>query len=143
MLKKLWRNRRGVSVVFSHVLMLLVIIIAWSMLFAYVANYVSDYQRGHGAALMEHLLIEDVWFDQTQILNIAIYNYGEISAKVVAVFIDGAKYTIADPVDGYVTIAVGECESIVVDFLWSGGSSYNIKLLTERGYTVEGDFAAP
>ncbi|MEE8323808.1 MAG: hypothetical protein V3R57_09330, partial [Candidatus Bathyarchaeia archaeon] len=76
--------------------MLLVIIIASSVAFSYVANYVGDYQSGRGAVLLQRLLFEDVWFKDNQII-ITIYNYGKVSGNVTSVFIDYRLYTIADP----------------------------------------------
>jgi len=110
--------------------------------FSYVANYVSDYQSGRGAILLQRLLFEDVWFKNNQI-EITIYNYGKVSSKVVAVFIDSRLYNIAYPAEGYVTIPVEEHRTIVVNFGWSSGSAHNLKLLTERGYTVERDYESP
>jgi hypothetical protein len=112
------------------------------MTFSYVANYVGEYQSGRGAILLQRLLFEDVWFKDNQII-ITIYNYGKISCNITAVFIDYYKYPIEDPVEGYVNIGVEERETIVVTFGWTSGSAHNLKLLTERGYTVERDYEAP
>ena len=136
------KNKKGVSHIFSNVLILLVIIIASSLAFTYVANYVSEYQSGRGAVLLQRLLFEDVWFKNNQII-ITVYNYGRVSCKVTDVFINSRQYPIKSPIEGYVNIAVEDRETIVVDFVWVSGSAYNLKLLTERGYTVERDFEAP
>ncbi len=136
------KNRSGVSHILSNVLMLLVIIIASSVAFSYVANYVGDYQSGRGAVLLQRLLFEDVWFKDDQII-ITIYNYGKSSSNVTSVFIDSRLYSIADPPVGYVIIPVEEHRTINVNFGWTSGSAHNLKLLTERGYTVERDYEAP
>lgn len=122
--------------------MLLVIIIASSVAFSYVANYVGDYQSGRGAVLLQRLLFEDVWFKDDQII-ITIYNYGKSGCNVTSVFIDSRQYSIADPPVGYVIIPVEEHRTIKVNFVWTSGSAHNLKLLTERGYTVERDYEAP
>lgn len=136
------KNRSGVSHILSNVLMLLVIIIASSVAFSYVANYVGDYQSGRGAVILQRLLFEDVWFKDDQII-ITIYNYGKSSSNVTSVFIDSRLYSIADPPVGYVIIPVEEHRTINVNFGWTSGSAHNLKLLTERGYTVERDYEAP
>lgn len=139
------KERKGISVLVSNVLMLLVVVVIASIVFAYVNFYVNDYQRGRGAALMERLLIEDVWFKgDHQRVNITIYNYGKISAKIIKVFIDSKDGDITSPPEGYIIIAVGAHEYIEVSFPWTeSGVSHTIKLLTERGYSVEGDYATP
>jgi hypothetical protein len=136
------KNKKGVSHIFSNVLILLVIIIASSLAFTYVATYVGEYQSGRGAVLLQRLLFEDVWFKNNQIV-ITVYNYGRVSCKVIAVFIDYRQFPITSPAEGYVTIAVEDRETIAVDFVWVSGSAHNLKLLTERGYTVERDYEAP
>ena len=136
------KNRSGVSHILSNVLMLLVIIIASSVAFSYVASYVGDYQSGRGAVILQRLLFEDVWFKDDQII-ITIYNYGKSSSNVTSVFIDSRLYSIADPPVGYVIIPVEEHRTINVNFGWTSGSAHNLKLLTERGYTVERDYEAP
>jgi hypothetical protein len=136
------KNKKGVSHIFSNVLILLVIIIASSLAFTYVANYVGEYQSGRGAVLLQRLLFEDVWFKNNQII-MTVYNYGRVSCNVTAVFINSRRFPLASPVEGYVTIAVEDRETIVVNFVWVSGSAYNLKLLTERGYTVERDYEAP
>ena len=126
--------------------MLLVIIIASSVAFSYVANYVGDYQSGRGAVLLQRLLFEDVWFTDDgsdRIIIITIYNYGKSGCNVTSVFIDSRLYSIADPPVGYVIIPVEEHRTIKVNFGWTSGSAHNLKLLTERGYTVERDYEAP
>jgi hypothetical protein len=138
----LLNNKRGVSHIFSNVLILLVIIIASSLAFSYVANYVGEYQTGRGAVLLQRLLFEDVWFKDDQII-ITIYNYGKVSSTVISVFIDYNPYSIASPAAGYVIVGVEERETIAVNFVWTSGSAHNLKLLTERGYTVERDYEAP
>jgi hypothetical protein len=136
------KNTKGVSHIFSNVLILLVIIIASSLAFTYVATYVGEYQTGRGAVLLQRLLFEDVWFKNNQII-ITVYNYGKVSCNVTSVFINSLQYQIESPAEGHVTIAVEDRETIVVDFVWVSGSAYNLKLLTERGYTVERDYEAP
>ena len=136
------KNRSGVSHILSSILILLVIIIASSVAFSYVANYVGDYQSGRGAILLQRLLFEDVWFKGDQII-ITIYNYGKVSCNITSIFIDSRQYSIADPAEGYILIRVEEHETIKVQFEWTSGSAHNLKLLTERGYTVERDYEAP
>ena len=136
------KNKKGVSHLFSNILILLIIVTASSLAFTYVAGYVSEYQSGRGAVLLQRLLFEDVWFKHGQII-ITIYNYGKVSCTVISVFIDYHQYPIVFPAEGYVTIGVEERETIVVNFVFTSGAAHNLKLLTERGYTVERDFEAP
>lgn len=132
-----WKDGRGISILISNVLMLAVVIGVASLVMAFVNLYVVNYQQGQGAALEERLIIEDVWFREDA-LDITIYNYGEIDAKVVTVFVDGAMAW-----EGREETGIGEHKTLTVDLRWTSDETYAIKLLTERGTTFEGDHSAP
>lgn len=134
---KTWEGRGGISILVSNVLMLAVVVGMATLVMAFVNLYVVNYQRGHGGALEERLLIEDVWFKDGT-LDVTIYNYGRIDVKVVTVFIDGATSW-----EGEKEIRIGEHETLTLSHGWTAGETYVIKLLTDRGATFEGDHTAP
>ena len=135
------RGRFGVSVVISDLLMLAIIVIALTGALAFIAGYIADYQAGRGSALMERLLIEDVAVDASKThANITLYNYGRVNLKVSYIYINGAPVTSTSP-SLPVSISVDEHKPIEVALPGGGGSgTYKIKIITERGYSVEGSF---
>jgi flagellin-like protein len=60
--KKLLRNRRALSPVFSTILLIMIVVIGMTVVFAFFVNYVKDYQTGSGSSVFEAAQIEDVWF---------------------------------------------------------------------------------
>lgn len=140
--KKGKRGKAGVSVVVSDLLMLAIIIVALTVVLGFVAGYISNYQATSGSAIMERLLIEDVWVDKiNNKVDITFYNYGKVSLTVNAIYING------NPVSGFTPflVTVGEHKStgwLSLPEGVGGGGTYklNIKVVTERGYYVEGNF---
>lgn len=136
------RGRFGVSVVISDLLMLAIIVIALTGALAFIAGYIADYQAGRGSALMERLLIEDVAVDAGKThATITLYNYGRVNLKVSYIYINDAPVTPISPSSLPVSISVGEHKPVKVALPGGGGSgTYKIKIITERGYSVEGSF---
>ena len=59
-MRKLYRNKKGLSTVISTILMIMVVMVGMSLLFAYVAVYAQNYKAGIGSSVMESLTIEDI-----------------------------------------------------------------------------------
>lgn len=128
----------GISVLVSNVLMLMVVVAAASMTFFTVNLYVNDYQERLGAALMERLIIEDVWFKAGR-LDVTVYNHGRIGAEVTTVFIDGVPVW-----EGCRVVEVRGHETITVNyFRWTPRRAYTIGLVTQRGAKFEAVCCAP
>ncbi|HID90770.1 TPA: hypothetical protein EYP44_02290 [Candidatus Bathyarchaeota archaeon] len=132
------RRRRGISDLISHILMLMVVVTATSVVFAFVNRYVDIYRQGIGAGLKERLAIEDVWFKDDRTIAVTVYNYGMIDAEVIAVFVDGSVVW-----EGEEEVKVGDHKTLTVGSGWTSGETYSIRMLTDRGTTVEGDYSAP
>lgn len=132
-----FEDRKGISVLVSNVLMLLIVVVAASIVFAFVNLYVNNYQKESGAALMERLLIEDVWFKNGKNIEIAVYNYGKIDSEIIMIFINGKSLTIQT------NIRVAEQEILKINFDWSQDETYRITLLTGRGYSIESNYTSP
>jgi flagellin-like protein len=60
--KRLLKNKRALSPVFSSILLIVIVVIAMSVAFAFFVNYVRDYQTGSGSSVLEAAQIEDVSF---------------------------------------------------------------------------------
>ena len=60
--KRLLRNRRALSPVFSTILLIVIVVIGMTVAFAFFVNYVRDYQTGSGSSVLEAAQIEDVSF---------------------------------------------------------------------------------
>jgi flagellin-like protein len=130
-MRKLFRSRRAVSPVVSAVLMILVVMIGMSLLFAFFVNYTRDFQTGSGSAVLESLVIEDVWF--TSPTQVWVYNVGKVSFTITSVYVN-------DQFDSNpnLEVAPGQHGNITVASAYSGCT---IKIVTARGSAFEGRYS--
>jgi len=149
-MRKMYRNRKGISPVISTILMIMIAIIGMSIVFAYVSVYTQNYQSGIGSSVMESLTIEDVCFNGTNTVvngvsfngTVAVYNSGLIAANVNSVYIDGNAARI-NATDVYIPVG-GQAVILVQGPYphWNLGAPYNIKVTTMRGSSFEKTFTA-
>jgi len=153
-MRRLFRNKRAVSTVMGAVMMILVVAIGMSMLFAFFINYTRDFQTGSGSSVLESMTIEDVWFKTSNSIEIWVYNLGKVDSNITAVYLNGlsvsynvnAIYLDGEPVDYTVAnpnLPVGAHTNIKVSFSWDENSIYGFKLTTKRGSAFEGKYVSP
>ncbi|HVP92188.1 MAG TPA: hypothetical protein VMS94_00445, partial [Acidobacteriota bacterium] len=75
-MRKLCRNKKGLSTVISTILMIMVVMVGMSVAFTYVVFYAGNYQAGMGSSVLESLTVEDVWIKDTQTVQLSVYNTG-------------------------------------------------------------------
>jgi flagellin-like protein len=133
-MRKLLGNKRAVSPVVSTVLMILVVMVGMSMLFAFFVNYTRDFQTGSGSAVLESLVIEDVSSSPSG-AQVWVYNVGKVSFTVTSVYVN--DQFAGNP---NLEIAPGQHEMITISAS-SGGMSVLIKIVTARGSAFEGRYS--
>ncbi len=96
-MRKLFRNKKGISPIISTILMILVVMVGMSLVFAYVVAYSDNYKAGVGSSVLESLSIEDVWVDNSQTLHVWVYNSGTqanlgatVNLNVATIYVDGS-----------------------------------------------------
>jgi flagellin-like protein len=156
-MRKIHRNRKGISPVIATILMIMIVIIGMSIVFAYVSVYTQNYQSGIGSSVLESLTIEDVCFNGTNTVvngisvsnmaTVSVYNSGLIPVTVNGIYIDGNATTLMGTSDFnyHFYIPVGDQEVILVQgpySQWYPGASYDVKVTTLRGSSFEKTFTA-
>jgi flagellin-like protein len=138
-MKRLLRRDRAVTPVVAAVIMILVTTIGMSVLFAFFVNYTRDYQLGSGSSVLESFVIEDVWIQDPDTVEIWVYNVGQVDFTITGVYINDI------PVEEnlQVTVVVGAHEGFTVTPLSDliVGDTYLFKIVTARGSSVEGRFS--
>ena len=147
-------GKKGVSPVLGTVIMVLIVVIGMSAVFAFFVDYVGDYQQGQGSSVMEMVEIEDVFFvDSTNTSEVWLYNFGEIEFEVNAVYVNGLNATLEfmdvsskplNDLDGDYSVEVGPFVhakfSVTVADNWVPDATYVFKFVTERGSAVEREY---
>ena len=146
-MKRMLRSRKGVSPVIASVLMIVVTIIGMSFLFAVSVNYATDYQLGRGGAVLELMVIEDVWIRDSTTVDIWVYNVGKVDLQISNLYVNDYKANITHidnnlvELDSLVQVKVGEHVKFSVEstFLREEGNNL-LSLFTIRGSHVEGRY---
>jgi flagellin-like protein len=142
-MRRLSRNRKAVSSVIGTILMILVVVVGMSIVFGYFVNFVKDYQTGSGSSVMELVSIEDIWFKYDSgltTIHVWLYNYGKVPTTISTLYINGTLQSDFSAVQ----IPIGSHTQLTpVLFGWVNGAVYDLKFVTDRGTTIEGEYASP
>lgn len=123
----------------STILMIMVVMVGMSVLFAFVAFYSQNYQAGLGSSVLESITIEDVWLKPSSPgsssygseATVWLFNSGKVDSNVTAVYINGLAAAInldvSVPIGGHVPVTVQAGSS------WQSGNRYEFQVNTLRG----------
>jgi hypothetical protein len=131
--RKLSRNRRGVTPVLSS--LLLTVIAVAGMSIAVTATYVIT--DGLHDNMGERLMVEDVWFTDG---NVSLYvrNVGRIATKIDAVYVNQIRRPFTA-----LELEQGKHGWLHVTYGWDADSAYEIKIVTKRGTQVVDYYMSP
>ena len=132
-MRKLWRNRRGITPVLSS--LLLTVIAVAGMSIAITATYVIT--DGLHDSMGERLIVEDVWFTADQV-SLYIRNVGKVSINVAAVYVNRTSQSFTA-----LELEQNSHGWLNVTFSWSPDSAYEIKVVTRRGTNVVDYYVSP
>jgi flagellin-like protein len=132
-MRKLSRNRRGITPVLSSLLMMVIAVTGMSI--AITATYVIT--DGLHDNMGERLIIEDVWFTPTQV-SLYLRNVGKVSIEVAAVYINRTDQSFT-PIE----LEQNKHGWLAVTYGWSADSVYEIKVVTGRGTNVVDYYMSP
>lgn len=140
-------NRRAVSPVLGTVILVLLVVLGMSLVFAFFVDYVSDYQRGRGSSVMELVEIEDVYFRRVggvDWVEVWLYNYGKIEVEVDSVYVNGLSVNFSAS-DGSVEVVPYEHVKFNVTLSggWVSDSSYVFRIVTGRSSASEREYFSP
>ncbi len=132
-MRKLSRNRRGVTPVLSS--LLLTVIAVAGMSIAITATYVITDELHD--SMGERLIVEDVWFTPDQV-SLYLRNVGKVSVEMVSVYVNRTDQSF--------TALELEQDShgwLHVSYSWSANSVYEVKVVTKRGTNVADYYVSP
>ena len=132
-MRKLSRNRRGITPVLSSLLMTVIAVAGMSI--AITATYVIT--DGLHDNMGERLIVEDVWFTSDQV-SLYLRNVGKVSINVAAVYVNRTDRSFT-PLE----LEQNEHRWLTVTYSWSADSVYEIKVVTRRGTNVVDYYTSP
>lgn len=132
--RRLLRNRRGITPVLSNLLLTVLAVAAMSI--AVSATYVITDNLHNNMG--ERFIVEDVWFTTGQV-SIYIRNVGRVSIKIAAVYVDRISQSSFTALE----LEQGKHGWLNVTYNWSPDSAYEIKVVTRRGTQVVDYYTSP
>ena len=132
-MRKLSRNRRGITPVLSSLLLTVIAVAAMSI--AVSATYVIT--DGLHDNMGERLIVEDVWFMSGQV-SLYVRNVGRVSINVAAVYVNRISQS-------YTTLELepGKHGWLNVTYSWNTDFAYEINVVTRRGTKVVDYYMSP
>ena len=132
-MRKLLRNRRGITPVLSNLLLTVLAVAAMSI--AVSATYVITENLHDNMG--ERLIVEDVWFTTGKV-SVYLRNVGKVSIKIAAVYVDRTSQSFTS-----LELEEGKHGWLNVTYSWSSDSVYEIKVVTRRGTKVVDYYTSP
>ena len=155
-MRKLYRNKKGLSTVISTILMIMVVMVGMSVAFAYVAVYAQSYKAGIGSSVLESLTIENVWIKYPSTVQLWVYNTGtkanlgtdaNVDLTVATIYVNGSALTnpSSSTMNFNQLIPAGNHVEIVGQWseAFQRGNTYDFKIVTIRGSNFEVQYKAP
>ncbi len=132
-MRKLSRNRRGITPVLSSLLMTVIAVAGMSI--AIAATYVIT--DGLHNNMGERLIVEDVWFTSDEIL-LYLRNVGRVLVKIDAIYVNrvGQSFEVLE-------LEQNEHGWLNVAYSWNPNSVYELKVVTVRGTNVAEYYTSP
>jgi len=131
--RKILRDRKGITPVLSNVLLMMIAVGAMSI--AITATYVIT---GNLRETMgERFVVEDVWFTTGKIA-IHLLNVGKMRIKVVSVYVNHTSQSVTA-----LELDVGGHGWLNVTQSWISNSAYYINIVTTRGTKVADYYRSP
>ncbi len=142
MISSFFRDKRGVSEVVASLIIILIVTVAGSGIYAYSLNAFSSsgssfllQTSGREERAQERLLITTIWRNATNdFMNVTVLNYGKTEIAIDAVYINGAQVSAYTSGKGktitkscIVSVQFPSPVSIVND------QTYEIIVVSERG----------
>jgi flagellin-like protein len=159
-MKRSVRNKKALSPVLSSVLMILIVVIGMSLLFAFFVNYATDFQRGSGSSVLELIVVEDACFKNSTSspspsIELNVYNVGKVDSNITSIYVNDIRtpdpqvnsvYFHGKPVPGSPKIIPANGHAnVTVPYPqgWKSHLVYDIKIVTARGSSFEGSYVSP
>jgi hypothetical protein len=135
MVKRLLRDKRAITPVFSSLLLTVVAVAA--MTIATSATYVITTNLKDN--MSERVVVEDVWFKDATHLAVYVRNVGKVAVRVSNVYINHERVELDAPF----RLELDDHRSLNIEYSWSSGELYYIDIVTNRGNHVASYYKAP
>ena len=133
MVRKLSRNKRGITPVLSSLLLTVIAVAGMSL--AITATYVIT--DGLHDNMGERFIVEDVWFNSGQI-SMYIRNVGKVAITIDAVYVNKISQSFS-----VLELEPNKHGWLNITYSWSPNSVHEINVVTRRATSVVDYYVSP
>ena len=130
------RSRCGVAAVISTMLLLVIVVAAFSLVYGAYFSWVSAQQSGPLLQMQERISVEDVRFSSNTTATLCVFNVGTADVTISSIEINGGSSTITSS-NNYAVPGISIQVTVTCPFEFTTGTTYNFNLLTARGTHAE------
>jgi archaellum component FlaG (FlaF/FlaG flagellin family) len=142
----LTRRNKAQGEVVANLVMLVAAVVLSSTIYFWASSLLGQTTTLAGTSIFENnakiseqIRIDDVYFTGTTI-TVYVRNFGDIPFRVINAFVDDAAQTISP---NPLTVVAREPKSLSFTYSWSSGTTYRIRVATDRGNNFEKSYVAP
>ena len=144
---QLSKKKKALSTIVATVLMINVSILMGAMYMAWMSGllgtYTGDAQVQYNlmeARRSEWIVVENVWFQQSNKITVFVRNVGVMEANIVRIYINGQALWAYNTTNLPYTLLVGRRSAFELTYAWTSGSTYSFSVATSRGNQARGDW---
>jgi hypothetical protein len=134
-LKRFFCDKRAITPVLSNLLLMVVAVAA--MAIATTATYVITTNLRE--TMSERVIMEDLWFNNSAVINVYLRNVGKIGIRVSVVYINHTATPFVSPA----SLEIGKHGWLNISCVWNSGDLYYVDIVTRRGTHVADYYRAP
>ena len=147
-MRKIRFNRKAISPVVATLLLIAIAvaaaIVSYSWIMSMIKTQGSAAQTGIRLEIIEFAGASNEW------VNVTIRNVGSTGTKIETIYITYGGTNYAQDYTSANVIGVGDkremcfgSNELPSGFVWIDGEAYDIKVVTDNGFTVDGTYYAP
>jgi archaellum component FlaF (FlaF/FlaG flagellin family) len=138
--KQLMRNKRGMSVAISSVIMAAAVIavgiavVAWTnSTFAQQQSETGEFFNSESQRMREKFVVEDIWFNPSpHFVNVTVRNVGSVNMTIDKIYFDGTNMLTSPR-----NVLNGTAETIKIEWDWGLANHVYINVVSARGQWIK------
>ena len=146
-MRKIRSNRKAISPVVATLLLIAIAvaaaIVSYSWIMSMIKTQGSAAQTGIRLEIVEFTASTEGWNDW---INVTIRNVGSTGTKIQTLYVTngGTSYVKDWSADNLINIGAKREMCFYTDgFNWTDNEAYDIKVVTDNGFTVDGTYYSP
>jgi flagellin-like protein len=146
-MRRIRSNREAISPVVATLLLIAIAVAAAIVSYSWIMSMI----RTQGTAAQTGIRLEMVEFANSTVgsndwLNVTIRNVGSAATKIETIYVTNSGTTHVVDYSSANLINVGAKREICFEsdgFNWANNEAYDIKVVTDNGFTVDGTYYSP